>query len=120
MTSPVVPSIESQSPSFADRSLRAELAVLVVHGDLARADDARLAHPAGDDGGMRGRAPARRQDSRGRVHAGDVLRRRLHAHEHDGVALGGHLDGAWRGERDAPARGAGPGRQPLARAAGRP
>ena len=63
---------------------------------------------------------ARRQDARRGVHAGDVLGRRLVAHEDHRLALRRHLDGALARERDAPAGGAGTGGQALAEERVRP
>ncbi len=55
----------------------------VVDTKPAGARDAGLAHAARHHGGVRGHAAARRQDALGRVHAVDVLRARLYAHEDD-------------------------------------
>ena len=58
MTSPVVPSIEIHSPSFAASPCARTSPWAGSARDLAGADDARLAHAARDDGGVR-RAPPR-------------------------------------------------------------
>ncbi len=91
-----------------------DLLVGVIHGDLARAHDAGLAHAARHDRGVGGRSPAGREDAGRGMHAGDVLGRSLLPHEHDRLALGRHGDGADGRQRDAPARGARTGRQSLA------
>ena len=56
-------------------------AAAVIDADRAGAGHARLAHAARHHGGVRGHAAAGRQDAFGGVHAVDVLRRGLDAHE---------------------------------------
>ena len=84
---------------------------LVVDPDRADAGDAGLAHAASDHRRVAGHAAAGGEDALGRVHAVDVLRRGLDAHE-DAAALG--LLGGFRGfrvEHDLADGGTGRGRQ---------
>ena len=114
MTSPAVPSIEIQSPSAAFRLPERTSPCAMVDRDLARADDAGLAHAARDDRRVRGRSPARREDPGRRVHAGDVLGRGLLAHENDGLALRRHRDGRPApSARSRPQAAPGPAGRPL-------
>ena len=91
----------------------AQLALAVVDAQRAGADDARPPHAARDDGRVRGEPAARGEDARRAVHAGDVLGRRLDAHEDDRAVLR-HRHGVLGVERDAARRGAGSGRKSAA------
>ncbi len=77
----------------------------------AGAGDAGLAHAARHHGGVRGHAAAGGEDAFGGVHAVDVLRRGLHAHQDDFAAVGLELGGLVRREHDLARGGAGRGRQ---------
>ena len=55
----------------------------VIDAQRAGAGDAGLAHAARNHGGVRGHAAAGGEDAFGGVHAVDVLRRGLHAHQDD-------------------------------------
>ena len=84
----------------------AEALALLVHRDLLAAGDAALAHAARDDGGVARHAAAHREDALGGLHALDVLRGRLQAHEDDLLAALLPRLGVDGGEDDAPAGGA--------------
>ena len=72
---------EHDRPRAARRSpIRSVRASTSIDERLA-AGDARLAHPAGDDRGVRGHPAVRRQDAAGVDEAVDVVRRRLPADE---------------------------------------
>ena len=58
-----------------------ERCIGVVDADIAGARNARLAHAAGDDRGVRCHAAASGQNALGGVHAVNVLRARLDAHQ---------------------------------------
>ena|GEM_PF-1319213 len=71
--------------------VRAEAAGHDVDVERVRADDARAAHAAGDDGGVRRlAAPGGQHADRG-DHAAEVVGVRLAAHQHHVLALGGPL-----------------------------
>ncbi len=90
----------------------AHRAAAIVDADVAAARDAGLAHAARDHGGVRGHAAARGQDAFGGVHAVNVLRRGLDAHQNDLAAIGLQLRGFVRGEHDLAGGRAGRRRQP--------
>ena len=83
MTRPVVPSSEIQSPCLKVWPLTRSSFLVLVHGAIAGAGHAALAHAAGDDGGVRGHAAARGEDAGGDFHARDVLRGGFAAHQDD-------------------------------------
>ncbi len=76
----------------------------VIDADRGGAGDAGLAHAARDDCRMRRHAAARRQHAFRRMHAVDVVRARLDAHEDDLAAHVLHLLGFVRREGDLAAR----------------
>ena len=64
----------------------AELGLAVIDLQGAAPGDAATSHASRDDGGVRGHAAAGGEDALRRLHAVDVLRRRLDAYEDDFVA----------------------------------
>src|SRR5262249_3727484 len=89
------PAVDADPVALADDAA-ADLAdaTLLVHGDLAGADHAGLAHADGDDGGVRGPAAPRGHDALRGVHAGDVLGRSLGADEDDLLVRAGPFNRA--------------------------
>jgi hypothetical protein len=83
-------------------ALDAQFLLGFVDGAIAGAGHAALAHAAGNDGGVRGHAAARGENSSGHFHARDVLRRGFAADENDDriFAAGVLLDGFFGGEND--------------------
>ena len=94
-------------------ALHAELLLVFVHGAIACAGDAALAHAAGNDRGVGGHAAARGENAGGDFHAGDVLGGGFAADEDDDriFAAGVLLDCILGGEDDLSNRRAGRGRQ---------
>jgi hypothetical protein len=84
-----------------------QLAGRGVDVDLARAGDAGPAHAAGDHRRVAGHAAPRGDDAASRVHAADVLRAGLVAHQDDRVFRPPLALGGLGGEDDVPCRGAG-------------
>ena len=95
-----------------------ELLVLLVHGDVAAAGDAALAHAAGNDGRVAGHAAAHGQDALSGLHAGDVLGRGLQANQNDLLAVGVPALGVLSGEHDLAAGSSGGGAQTAANGGG--
>jgi hypothetical protein len=90
-TRPVPPSSVIASPSWT-------VVPPIVAGD------ARLAHAARDDGGVRGHAAVDREDPLRGDHPVDVVRSRLPAHEDDALAGSAALRGGVRVEHDPAGR----------------
>ncbi len=68
--------VDREPVAFLERLVAfaaAQFALLIIDTHAARADDAGTAHAARNDRGVRGESAARGEDSRGAVHAGDVL-----------------------------------------------
>jgi hypothetical protein len=82
-TWPVEPSMVMTSPFLKCARADAHGAAAVIDADACRAGDAGLAHAARHHGGVRGHAAARGQDAFGGVHAVDVFRAGLDAHQDD-------------------------------------
>ena len=99
------------SPLTKRRPGDREALVLVIDAQRAGAGDAGLAHAARHDGGVRGHAAARGENAFRGVHAVDVFRARLDAHENDLAARGGERLGLFRIEDDLADGRAGRGRQ---------
>ena len=87
-TWPVEPSTVMKSPFLKVCPPAVMVPAGIIDADRAGAGDAGLAHAARDHGGVRGHAAARGEDAFGGVHAVDVLRRGLHPHQDDLLAVG--------------------------------
>ena len=87
-----------------DAAGNAELAGGVVDAHAAGARHARNAHAAGNDGGMAGHAAARGQDAFGRMHAVDIFRAGLDAHQDDLATERLQRFGIFGGEHDLAGR----------------
>ena len=94
MTSPVKPSMREPVAFLDDLVADRHGARLVVDVERLAADDADLAHLAGDQGRVAGHAAARRENALADGHAADVLGAGLDAHQEDLLA-GAH----WRRRR---------------------
>ena len=108
MTSPVKPSIESQSPSLMTLPADPHDPGLVVDVELLAACDADLAHLARDQRRMAGHAAARREDALADGHAADVVGAGLDPHEQHLLALCAPGLGVTGVEGDDPGGGARP------------
>ena len=86
MTSPVNPSMETQSPSLTSAPSTLKLRAGPVDVEGAAADDADLAHLPGHERGVAGHAALRREDALGGVHAADVVGAREVADQQDLLA----------------------------------
>ena len=80
-TLPVLPSTVIQSPSASCRPLTAKRPAFSSTSSSCAPGDARLAHAAGHDGGVRRHAAARGEDRLGHHHAVEVLGRGLPPHQ---------------------------------------
>ena len=110
-TWPSEPSMVMTSPVLKVRDPEAHGAAAIVDADRAATGDAGLAHAARHHRGVRGHAAARGQDALGRVHAVNVFRRGLDAHQNDLAAVGLQLGGFIGGEHDLAGGSAGRSRQ---------
>ncbi len=80
--------VDGEDVALLERdAARGEGARSVIDADGAGTAHARLAHAARDDGGVRGHAAARREDALRGMHAVNVFRRGLDAHQDDLAAL---------------------------------
>lgn len=107
--------VQGERIAFLEHLAReGELLVLLIHLDVAAAGDAAGTHAARDDCRVRGLAAAHRQDALRKLHALDVLGRRLETDEHDLLPLLALCDGILRRENDGACRSAGRGSDALA------
>ena len=88
ITWPVEPSMVMESPFLKVLTAGGHRPARIVDPQGAGAGNAWLAHAARDHSGVRRHAAARRQDALGGVHAVDVFRRSLDAHQDDLLAVG--------------------------------
>ena len=112
ITRPVPPSIVSRSPSASSDVADPHRAGADVDRERLAAGDARLAHAARDDRGVRGHAAVRGEDASCVDQPVDVVGRRLPADEHDVLARPAALLGDVGVEHDRAGRGARRGVQP--------
>ena len=100
MTRPVPPSTVITSPARSVVLADAHRPGGDVDREILAPRHTRLAHPASDNGSMRGHAAASRQDASCTDEAVDVVRRRLQADEDHGFAFSATLLGSVRVEHD--------------------
>ena len=79
-------------------------ALLLIHAELARAHHAAFAHAASDHGGVAGHAAARGKNPCRHLHAVNVFRRGLRAHQNDRclAVFAGAFDRIFGGKCDLP------------------